>query len=218
MSLHSLYHDYNKMDFYMTNKLGGKIRAVFCRNKKFTYYSSNKKYFKPKTYLELFNLLKPYVEKYIKEYKNFKIFKKPITNTVFRLIILPETEPKLKDFFNGVILYETEIDNQKDEIKYEYENTKLFSTEEKIISFEARIEVELYDENNFFQYDGEKDYRIEDLCIKCKRNKPNVLITKCFHMVICSHCLHYDNSFKCPYCQKPFASLHKICFSVSSRN
>ena len=214
----SLFHDYNNIDFEMTNKLGGKVRAVFCRNKKFTYYCSLKKCLKLISYSDLFNILKPYVEKYIKEYKNFKIFRKPITNTVFRLVVYPSIEFKSLDFANGKILYETEIDNTKDEIKYEYKNTKLLDCkEDEILSFYAKIEVELYDENNFFQYDGEKDYRIEDLCIKCKRNKPNVLITKCFHMVICSHCLHYDNSFHCPYCQKPFAALHKVYFAVSSR-
>ena len=85
------------------------------------------------------------------------------------------------------------------------------------MSFYARIEVELYNENSLFQYDGEKDPRIEDLCIKCHKNKPNVLISKCFHLVACSDCLRFDNSYRCFYCQKPFAGIHKIHFAVSGK-
>ena len=213
----SINHDYNNIDFGLSNKLGDKIRAVFCRNKKFTYYCSHKKCFKPKTYEELFDILKPYVDKYINEYKDYKIFRRPITNSVFRLVIHSSLEFKPVDYCNGKILYEIEIDNQKDEIKYEYKNTNLLEYKEEILSFYAKIEIELYDENTFFQYDGEKDYRIEDFCIKCQRNKPNVLITKCFHMVVCSHCLRFDHSYRCPYCQKPFAGIHKVYFAVSSK-
>ena len=213
-----LRHDYSNIDFDLSNKNGERMRAVFCRNKKFTFSCSHRLCDPPLTYEEIFNLLKPYFDKYVNDYKDYKIFRSPITNSIFRIILYSSQESKPIDFRYGKILYEKEIDNKENKIKHEYKNTNLIDKDkEKVMSFYARIEVELYNENSLFQYDGEKDPRIEDLCIKCHKNKPNVLISKCFHLVACSDCLRFDNSYRCFYCQKPFAGIHKIHFAVSGK-
>ena len=83
--------------------------------------------------------------------------------------------------------------------------------------FYITIEIELYNENSFFQYDGEKDPRIEDVCIVCHKNKPKVLITKCFHLVACDDCFRLNCLSCCPRCHKPFVDIHKVVFAVSSK-
>ena len=212
-----LKHDFSNINFDTTNKNGERMRAVFCRNKKFTYHCPHR-LCDPSTYEEIFNHLKPYFDKYVNDYKDYKLFKSPITNSIFRIIIYSSQESKPIDFRYGKIFYEIEIDNSKNKIKYEYKNTNLIENDkEKVISFYVKIEVELYNENSFFQYDGEKDPRIEDLCVLCHKNKPNVLISKCLHLVACSDCLRFDRSYRCPYCQRPFAGIHKIHFAVSRK-
>ena len=94
----------------------------------------------------------------------------------------------------------------------------MLETDKEIIhSFYATIEVELYNENSFFQYDGEKDPRIEDVCVVCKKRRPNVLITKCFHMVSCSDCHRLYTLNCCPYCHKPCVGIHKVIFATSGK-
>ena len=211
-------HDFSNLDFDTTNKAGMRMRTVFCRNKKFIYQTSHL-LCDPSTIEEVFNYLKPYFDKYVEEYKNYKIFKAPITNSIFRMILFFSKETKPIDFRHGKILYEIEIDNiNKNKLKYEYKNTPLLENDkEKIISFYSNIEIELYNENSFFQYDGEKDPRIEDVCIICHKNKPNVLITKCFHLVACSDCYRFNSLHCCPRCNKPIADIHKVVFAVSRK-
>ena len=210
-------HDLSDIKFDMSNKQGRRVRTVFCYNKVFKYdtplWTCD-----PITYEELFNIIKPYLDKYVKEYEDHKIYKRPITNSIFRMIAYCPKDLRLSDFMRGKILYEMEVDNANKKIKYEYKNTKLLETDkEKINSFYATIEVELYDENSFFQYDGEKDPRIEDRCVICNLRRPNVLITKCFHMVSCVDC-HRLCSINCsPYCNRPFAGIHKVVFAISHK-
>ena len=204
--------------FELGNKKGTRIRTVFCKNKRFLYYADQKCH-EPRSYEEIFNFLMPYFNYYVKLYRNYEIQKNPITNSIFRLYIKCETE-SCKDLLYGKILYEIEIDNEhEDKIKkHEYKNLKLINNkEDKIIYFTAFIEVELFDENSFFQYDGEKEPRIEDICIICKKNKPNVLITKCFHLVACDVCYKLRNHFNCPYCKKSFTGIHKVYFATNTR-
>ena len=211
-------HDFSNLDFDKTNKAGTRIRTVFCRNKKFKYQTSHL-LCDPSTIEEVFNHIKPYFDKYVDEYKNHKIFKEPITNSIFKMILFFSKEFKPIDFRCGKILYEIEIDNtNKNKLKYEYKNTALLENDkEKVISFYCDIEIELYNEKSFFQYDGEKDPRIENVCILCKKNKPNVLVTKCFHLTACSDCFRLNNLYCCPYCHKPIADIHKVTFAVSSK-
>ena len=211
-------HDFNNISFDLTNKNGTRMRTVFCRNKKFNHQSPHL-LCEPSTINEIFNHLKPYFDKYVKEYEKYKIFGSRITNSTFHLVLFFSKEQSSIDFRYGKILYEIEIDNKnKNKIKYEYKNTNLLEKDkEKIVSFYANIEVELFNENSFFQYDGEKDPRIEDVCIICHKNKPNVLITKCFHLVACSDCFYFNDLFCCPRCQKPYAAIHKVIFAVSRK-
>ena len=211
-------HDFSNINFYTLNKSGTRIRTVFCRNKKFIYQTPHR-LCNSSTFEEIFNHLKPYLDKYVEDHKNYKIYRAPITNSIFRMILFFSKENKPIDFRYGKILYEIEIDNiNKNKLKYEYKNTPLFEKDkEKIYSFYVNIEIELYNENSFFQYDGEKDPRIEDVCIICHKNKPNVLISKCLHLVVCSDCLRFDHSYCCPRCNKPYAGIHKVTFAVSKK-
>ena len=210
-------HDLSDIKFDLSNKQGRRVRTVFCYNKVFKY-ESPLWLCDPITYEELFNIIKPYLDKYVKEYEDHKIYRRPITNSIFRMIAYCPKDLRLSDFMRGKILYELEVDNTNKKIRYEYKNTKLLETDkEKINSFYATIEVELYDENSFFQYDGEKDPRIEDRCVICYQRRPNVLITKCFHMVSCSDCHRLYTINCCPYCNRPFAGIHKVKFAISSK-
>ena len=209
------------MDFELSNKAGERIRTVFCKNKKFRYHSSSKYYVNPPiTFGEIFTMSKPYLDKYIKQYEDYKIQRKPITNSAFRLSVCHSKENK--DFIyclDKKILYEIEIDNKnKNKITFEHKNLNLIeNNKDQILAFFVEIEIDLFNEDEFFQYDGDKDQRIEDVCIVCNKNKPNILITKCFHLVACGECFRLKNLNCCPYCYKPFAAIHKVVFAVSAR-
>ena len=214
-----LKHDFSNMKFDIANKNGNRIRSVFCKNKRFTYHTPHKLCDPPSTFCEIFNHLLPYFNNYVKEYQDYKIQRSSISNSIFRMIIFYSKEQKAIDYRHGKILYEIEIDNiNKNKLKYEYKNLNLIDNDkEKITSFYISIEIELCNENSFFQYDGEKDPRIEDVCIVCHRNKPNVLITKCFHLVACADCFRLNCLSCCPYCDKSFADIHKVVFAVSKK-
>ena len=213
-----LKHDFSNMEFDITNKNGQQIRSIFCKNKRFVYHTPHK-LCKPSTFEEIFNHLIPYFDNFVKEYRDYKIQKMPISNSIFRMIIFYSKEQKAIDYRNGKILYEIEIDNiHNNKIKYEYKNLNLINNDkEKVVSFYITIEIELFNENSFFLYDGEKDPRIENVCIVCKRNKPNVLITKCFHLVACDDCFRLNCLSCCPYCNKSFAGIHKVVFATSKK-
>ena len=216
----SLIHNIFDMDFDLANKTGERIRTVFCKNKRFIYFTSSKYNNKPPlTFYEVFTIAKPHFDKYVKEYENYKIQRKKITNSVFRLCVCFSKEGNFINCLNERILYEIEVDNKNEnKIIFEYKNLNLIEkNKDPIISFFVKIEVNLFDEDSFFQYDGEKDKRIEDICILCHRNKPNVLITKCFHLVACSECFYYNCLNCCPYCHRPIAAIHKVVFAVSKR-
>ena len=208
------------MDFELSNIAGGRLRTVFCKNKKFTYYTSEFKHKKPSTFKEIYNIAKPFFDKYVKEYENYKIQRKKITNSIFRLsVFYPSERAKFIDYHNEKILYEIEVDNKNEnKIIFEYKNLNLIENDKNPISpFCIKIEVNVFDEDNFFQYDGEKDPRIEDICIICHKNKPNVLVTKCFHLVACNECFWFNNLNCCPHCHKPISGIHKVTFAVSKR-
>ena len=199
-----LKHDFYNMEFDIANKNGNRIRSVFCKNKRFVYHTPHKLCDPPSTFEEIFNRLLPYFNKYIKEYQDYKIQRSPISNSIFRIIIFYSKEQKAIDYHHGKILYEIEIDNiNKNKLKYEYKNLNLIDNDkEKILSFYITIE---------------KDPRIEDVCVVCHRNKPNVLITKCFHLVACTDCFRLNCLSCCPRCHKPFADIHKVTFAVSRK-
>ena len=210
-------HNLSDIKFDMTNKAGRRVRTVFCYNKVFKYdtplWTCD-----PITYEELFNIIKTYFDKYVKEYEDYKIYNRPITNSIFRMIAYCPKDLRFIGAMKGKILYEMEVDNTNKKINYEYKNTKLLETDkEKINSFYVTIEVELYNEDRFFQYDGEKDPRIEDRCVICNLRKPNVLITKCFHMTSCADCHRLVPISRCPYCDRPFAGIHKVVFAISHK-
>ena len=205
------------MKFETTNKNGNRVRTVFCKNKRFVYYTENIK--KESTLKEVYNTGRFCLDEYVKEYKDYKIQKKPITNSIFRLTVF--YSPDRRNVFvydNEKILYEIEVDNKNEnKIIFEYKNSNLINEKEPINCFHCKIEVIVFNEDEFFQYDGEKDPRIEDVCIICKRNKPNVLITKCFHLVACVECFWFNNLKCCPRCNKTFAAIHKVVFARSSK-
>ena len=209
------------IDFMLTNKAGERIRTVFCKNKKFIYHTSSKYYVNPPiTFGEIFNMAKPHFDKIIKQYEDYKIQRKPITNSAFRLSVCHSKEDK--DFIycgDKKILYEIEIDNKnKNKITFEHKNVNLIeNNKDKILAFFVEIVVDVFNEDEFFQYDGDKDQRIEDVCIVCNKNKSNVLITKCFHLVVCSECLRLKQLNCCPYCHKPMAAIHRVVFARSTR-
>ena len=206
-------------DFYLSNKAGTRVRTVYCQNKKFIYYSylSRLNCNVPISFKKVFNEAKIHLDKYVKEYKNYKIQRKPITNSTFRMIINYNIKPN--DMKHSSVLYEIDIDNtNNNKITYEFKNNSLIEeSKKKFCSFSVDIEVELYNHNKFFQYDGEKDPIIEDVCIIRNKNKPNVLITKCFHLVVCSNCNRFKDLNACPRCNKPLAAIHKIHFAVSGK-
>ena len=205
-------------NFYLSNEAGTRIRTVYCQNKKFTYYCDKFYCNVPISFKKVFNEAKIHFDKYVKNYKNYKIQRKPLTNSTFRMIIKYENNNTLLPF-NGKVLYEIDIDNtNNNKITYEFKNNFLIEeSKENFCSFIVNIEVELYNHNKFFQYDGEKDPIIENVCILCNKNKPNVLMTKCFHLVVCSDCNRFKDLNTCPRCNKPLTSIHKVSFAVSSK-
>ena len=126
------------------------------------------------------------------------------------MVIFYSLDFKPIDFKNGELLYEIEKDD-KNKTLYEYKNTKLID----VTPHKVNIEIELYNKEKFFHYEGLKDPRIENDCIICYRNKPNVLITKCFHLVCCDDCVRFNKLKSCPFCFEPFSEIHKIIFAVS---
>ena len=112
-------HNLSDIKFDLPNKDGRRVRTVFCYNKVFKYetpfWACD-----PVTYEDLFNILKPYLDKYVEEYENHKIFKKPVTNSIFRMMVFCQKDLKLSAFMRGKILYEMEVDNTNKKVKYEY--------------------------------------------------------------------------------------------------
>ena len=206
-------------DFYLANKEGQRVKSVFCQNKKFIYYSylTTMKCNVPISITKVYNKAKIHFDKYVEEYKNYKIQRKPITNSTFRMNINYNTIPN--ESMHPRILYEIDIDNaNNNKIINEYKNNFLIEeSEDNLCSFNVNIEIELYNHNKFFQYDGEKDPVIEDVCIICHKNKSTILITKCFHLVICSECYRFHILTSCPRCNKKFEPKHLIRFMTSSK-
>ena len=206
------------MKFEITNKNGNRVRTVFCKNKRFVYLTEIVR-MKPTTFKEIYNIARISFDKYVDEYKNYKIQRKPITNSIFRLsVYYSHGEKTYVDYEDQKILYEIEIDNKnKNKIIFEYKNLNLIENKNPVNSFYCKIEVIVFNEDEFFQYDGEKDPRIEDVCIICKKNKPNILITKCFHLVVCGECFKLEQVNCCPYCHRPIAAIHRVVFARSTR-
>ena len=208
-------HDLSNLQFYTENKNGERMLTVFCRNVKFVYKCPFRLCVPPLTFSELFAIITPYFDDYISKYRSYKLKLSPVTNYIYKIIMFYALDFKPLDFSHGELLYEIEKDD-KYETLYEYKNTKLLNnTPHKVKSFFVNIEIELYNKNRFCQYEGLKEPRIEDSCVICRRKKPNVLITKCFHLVSCYDCLRLNKIEVCPFCFKPFSEFHKIVFAVS---
>ena len=204
-----------EFNFYLTNYVGVNIRSVYCQNRKYIYTILKLNLGLPVKIIDIFNAAKPHVDKYIKEYKDFTFQRKPITNSCFKIILC------YFDEYNETIkrkLYSIDIDNINDKVLCEYRNEDLLNSNELLSEFYVNIEVELYNQNKFFKYDGEKDPIITDKCIICKCNKPNLLITKCFHLCVCRDCNSYDLLTNCPRCDVPIAALHKVFFYSETKN
>ena len=208
-------HDLSNLQFYTENKNGERMLTVFCRNVKFVYKCPFRLCNPPLTFSELFAIITPYFNDYISKYRSYKLKLSPVTNYIYKIIMFYTLDFKPLDFSHGELLYEIEKDD-KYETLYEYKNTKqLNNNPHKVKSFSVNIEIELYNKNKFCQYEGLKEPRIEDSCVICRRKKPNVLITKCFHLVSCYDCLRLNKIEVCPFCFKPFSEFHKIVFAVS---
>ena len=208
-------HDLSNLQFYTENKNGERMLTVFCRNVKFVYKCPFRLCNPPLTFSELFAIITPYFNDYISKYRSYKLKLSPVTNYIYKIIMFYALDFKPLDFSHGELLYEIEKDD-KYETLYEYKNTKqLNNNPHKVKSFFVNIEIELYNKNKFCQYEGLKEPRIEDSCVICRRKKPNVLITKCFHLVSCYDCLRLNKIEVCPFCFKPFSEFHKIVFAVS---
>ena len=208
-------HDLSNLQFYTENKNGERMLTVFCRNVKFVYKCPFRLCNPPLTFSELFAIITPYFDDYISKYRSYKLKLSPVTNYIYKIIMFYALDFKPLDFSHGELLYEIEKDD-KYETLYEYKNTKLLNNNpHKVKSFFVNIEIELYNKEKFFNYEGLKDPRIENDCIICYRNKPNVLITKCFHLVCCHDCVRFNKLKACPFCFKPFSEIHKIIFAVS---
>ena len=208
-------HDLSNLQFYTNNKKGERMLTAFCHNVKFVYKCPFRLCDPPLTFSEIFTIVTPYFNDYISKYQSHKLGISPITNYVYKIVIFYALDFKLLDFRYGELLYEIEKTG-KYETLYEYKNTKLLNDHPlKVKSFFVNIEIELYNKNKFFQYEGLKDPRIEDYCFICHRKKPNVLITKCFHLVCCDSCLRFNKIEVCPFCRIPFSEFHKVIFAVS---
>ena len=208
-------HDLSNLQFYTKNKKGERMLTAFCHNVKFVYKCPFRLCDPPLTFSEIFTIVTPYFNNYISKYQSYKLGISPITNYVYKIVIFYALDFKLLDFRYGELLYKIEKTG-KNETLYEYKNTKLLNDYPlKVKSFFVNIEIELYNKNKFFQYEGLKDPRIEDYCFICHRKKPNVLITKCFHLVCCDSCLRFNKIEVCPFCRIPFSEFHKVIFAVS---
>ena len=207
--------DLSNLQFYTKNKKGERMLTAFCHNVKFVYKCPFRLCDPPLTFSEIFTIVTPYFNNYISKYQSYKLGISPITNYVYKIVIFYALDFKLLDFRYGELLYEIEKTG-KNETLYEYKNTKLLNDYPlKVKSFFVNIEIELYNKNKFFQHEGLKDPRIEDYCFICHRKKPNVLITKCFHLVCCDSCLRFNKIEVCPFCRIPFSEFHKVIFAVS---
>ena len=193
-------------------------RLIFAQNRRIRYstYEINCKENKT-TFKELFNISKLYLDELIKKYKNYKLQRKPITDSTFKVIIEYSNE-EFYGIFRYKTVFEIDINNNTNEIIYEFKDPIVEDVETNIFSFSIRINVELYNYNKPFFYDGEKQPFIEDICILCKNNKPNVLITKCFHLVVCSDCISQKIIEECPFCKrKPIYGFHKVRFGITTK-
>ena len=199
-------------------QLSGKpiIKRLVCfRNRAFRYVTYNidcKE--NPSSFEKIFAISKLYLNILIDRYKNFTLQKNPITDSTFTIIISYSPDERYGCFMFKT-LYEIDIDNVSNEIIYEFKSSFTEDTEIKIFCFSVRIYVDLYNYNKPFSYDGEKQPFIADVCILCKKNKPNIVLTKCLHLVVCSDCDSYGNIEECPYCKrKPIYHYHKVKFSI----
>ena len=208
-------HDLSNLQFYTDNKKGERMITAFCRNIKFTFKTPFRLCNPPLTFSELLDVITPYLDGYISKYRTYKLRHSTVTNYIYKLIMFYALDYKLLDFSNGELLCEIEKDDKYETLR-EYKNTKLINNDQnKVISFFVKIEIELYNKKEIFNYEGFKDPRIENNCVVCHRNKPNVLITKCFHLVCCYDCVRFKNLKECPFCSDPFSEIHKIVFAVS---
>ena len=208
-------HDLSNLQFYAEKNDGERITTVLCRNIKFVFKTPFRLCSPPLTFSELFAIITPYFDGYVSKYKSYKLNQSPVTNYVFKIIMFYALNFKPLDFNHGELLYEVEKDI-KYETLYEYKNTELIDKNpNKVKSFFVVIEINLYNKSIFHQYGENKDPRIENDCIICHRKKPNVLITKCFHLVCCDSCVRFNKLKVCPFCRNPFSKIHKIIFAVS---
>ena len=203
-------HDMENLNFYKKTKNDLRVTTTFCRNKKIIY-GTPLKLCEPITIKNIFNYTEPFLNELIEKYKDRKIYNAVPTYSIYRVIIYFSKFSIPVDFKNGKLLREIEFDKDN---KIVYEKTNVDDDKDLILSFFIDIEIELFNENKFFQYDGIKYPLIKNKCVLCKRNKPNVLITKCFCLVVCDACLRFNSLSCCPFCLRSFSEAHKVVFSI----
>ena len=60
---------------------------------------------------------------------------------------------------------------------------------------------------------SKKDSKIDQFCVFCYENKPDILIDPCCHGGICKSCVvHYlrNDTGKCPFCKKSIEKLYLL--------
>ena len=190
-------------------------RLVCFRNRSFRYRTFGISCIENSTTIkELFIIAKLYLHNLVEKYKDYKLNRKKISNSTFNICLSYSDNKEERSPFSHKLIFDMEIDNTSNEILFENKHKITEDNETKIYHFSLDIEVELYNYNDPFIYDEEKDPIIKDVCIICKKNKPNVLITRCFHLVVCRNC-DIKNSFEkgCPICKrKPLRGYHRIIF------
>ena len=190
-------------------------RFVCFRNRKFYYTSPNECKDEETTFKELFEISNSYLNTLIKEYKNFKIARQIITNSCFKITFYHRYKEEKFPYNYVKTIYDLELDNKSGNVLYEYRNEVIKDNTTKIIINSVNITVKLYNYNKPFLYDGEKQPLISNICILCNKNKSNVLITKCRHLVICNDCDTRKSINVCPYCKRTtINSEHKIKFAI----
>ena len=98
----------------------------------------------------------------------------------------------------GVCINHTKDDKIIWEDKYKDEDNMIINTR-----FFVEIDVEVYNYNKVFEYCDIKNAIMEEKCIICNENKPDVLFTRCMHFVVCRNCqLNRDYPDYCPMCQR----------------
>ena len=205
-------HDMENLQFYKKSKSNDRVSTTFCKNKKIIY-ATPLKLCEPTYVKNIYDHVEPFFNQLIEKYKDRKIFNRKQTYSIYRIFLHFSKFSIPVDFKYGKLLREIEFDKEH---KIVYEKLNIDDDRDLILSFFVNIEIELFNENKFFQYEGVKYPIIKDKCIICKRRKPNVLLTKCFCLVVCDFCIKQNSLYYCPNCLRSFSDVHKVIFTLES--